>query len=179
MTVDAWTLENADTISCSSTSRYADEAAFDAHMATEGVKSMMAWLSGGTRFGGTPEINMLEMMDGFHFSRPDVATGEDPHILFAELSYHPGGVSKSLPYWQAVVDTGRDDEPRTWVYAVNKDPSNEDRLCVFETYESPDYLVDVHVPSRAIQESIKNTKDLRTGLKHTKLKIIKGFLHKG
>ncbi|KAH7029850.1 uncharacterized protein B0I36DRAFT_412202 [Microdochium trichocladiopsis] len=157
---------------------YQDEATFDSHMATDGVKRMMSWISSGSRFDGTPEINQLAMIDGFHFSRPQVNSAKDPHVLFADLSYHPAGVVKALPYWQAVVDTGRNDEPGTWVYAVNKDPTNENRICVLETYETPEYLTEVHVPSHAIQESIKNTKDLRTGLKHTKLKLVKGFLHR-
>ncbi|KXJ90405.1 hypothetical protein Micbo1qcDRAFT_205253 [Microdochium bolleyi] len=161
---------------------YADDATFNSHMSTPTVKKMMDWMGSGARLSGDPQINELEMMPGFHFSRPAVTKAisdqQDPHVLFADLTYQPGSVDTAIPYWQEVVNTGRDDEPGTWVYAVNKDPKHENRICVLETYESPEYLVDVHVPSKAIQDSIGNTKHLRTGLVHTKLKLIKGFLHR-
>ncbi|KAH8650080.1 4-coumarate-CoA ligase [Xylariales sp. PMI_506] len=157
---------------------YADQAAFDAHMETQGVKEMIEWNGSTKLFDGAPTIKQLEFLDGYNFSRPAANDAKDPHILFADLSYHPDTVPQSLPYWKEVVETGRRDEPGTLVYGVLKDPSDADKLYVLETYESPEYLTEVHVPSKAIQESIKNTAHLRTGLVHTKLKIQGGFLHK-
>lgn len=115
---------------------------------------------------------------GFRFDRREVLQHPDPHLLFAELDYIPGGVETATPYWKAVVDTGRDHEEGTLVYGVAKDTTRENRLNTIEAYESPAYLKDVHVPSNAIQESIKNTKHLRTGLKHHALKRVSGYLYK-
>lgn len=142
---------------------------------------MIQWTSTSTEkvFAADPTIRQLEFFDGgFEFSRPSVNAAKDPHVLFADLTYQPGTASQSLPYWKAVVDTGLNDEPGTLVYGVMKDPQNTDKIFVFEAYESPEYLADVHVPSQAIQNSIRDTKHLRTGLTHTTLKLEGGYLHK-
>uniref|UniRef100_A0A8H7K701 ABM domain-containing protein n=1 Tax=Bionectria ochroleuca TaxID=29856 RepID=A0A8H7K701_BIOOC len=96
----------------------------------------------------------------FSFSRPTAAIHSDPHVIIAELDYVPGGVETSTRYWKAV------------------DPNAENKLYTFEAYESPEYLKSVHVPSDAVAENIKNTKHLRTGLKHNVLKMIGGYLYK-
>lgn len=147
-------------------------------MQTPGVQDMIKWSTAEKVFGDAPTIHQLEFIDGFEFSRVGVDATKDPHVLFADLSYQSGTVAQSLPYWKEVVETGRNDEPGTLVYGVLKNPANQDKLYVLEAYESKQYLADVHVPSRAIQESVKNTKHLRTGLTHTALKLVAGFLHR-
>jgi quinol monooxygenase YgiN len=147
-------------------------------METAGVKDMIKWSTTEKLFGDAPTIHQLEFIDGFDFSRDSVNQAPDPHVLFADLGYQSGTVPQSLPYWKEVVETGRNDEPGTLMYGVLKDPASPDKLYVLEAYESAQYLADVHVPSKAIQDSVKNTKHLRTGLKHTPLKLHAGFLHR-
>lgn len=149
-------------------------------MSSQQVKDMGAWLqsSGVLHPSETGALHMLQYLPGMRFTRDEILQQADPHVLFAELDYVPGGVETATPYWQAVVDTGRDREVGTLHYGIARDLEKEDRLVAFEVYESPEYLKDVHVPSEAIQNSIANTKHLRTGLKHHALKKVGGFLHK-
>lgn len=160
--------------------RYADKEAFDIHMATDLVKDTTAWLSTGQVFDPetAPQVHMLEYIPGFRFTREAIATHPDPHVMFAMVDYIPSGVETAIPYWKAVVETGRDNEPGTLTYGVAKDPNTVNRLCLLEAYESPEYLKEVHVPSKAIEQSIANTKHLRTGLKHLIMKKKAGFLYK-
>lgn len=125
-----------------------------------------------------PAMDMMQYLPGQRFTRPEIVKHEDPHVLYAELDYVPGGIQTATPYWQAVVDTGRDHETGTLQYGVAKPLEKDNRLVTFEVYESLAYLKDVHVPSDAIQNSIAKTKHLRTGLKHHTLKMVGGFLHK-
>ncbi|PGH02265.1 hypothetical protein AJ80_08890 [Polytolypa hystricis UAMH7299] len=156
---------------------YVDKAALDEHMATEAVKQLTQWLTENSVVEAAA-IHNLEYFPGFRFSRESVLEHPDPYCMFAELDYVPGGVDTSIPYWRAVVETGRDNEPGTMVYGILKDTEKANRLCSIEAYESAEYLKDVHVPSKAIQESIANTKHLRTGLKHHFMKKRGGFLYR-
>ena len=161
--------------------RYTDQAACDLYLNSQNVKDIKSWLETLPVFteDDPPVIHELQYISSdFEFSRPGARTIADPHVIFAELHYIPGGVATSIPYWKAVVDTGRDKEPGTLAYGILRDSSKEDKLASFEVYESPEYLKDVHVPSDAITQSIKNTKHLRTGLKHNILKKVAGYLYK-
>ncbi|KAF4466718.1 4-coumarate- ligase [Fusarium albosuccineum] len=159
---------------------YKDKASFDEHMASEGVVKINQWFTEETVLdpNDKPDVHILQYIPDFRFTREEVVKHPDPHVIFAELDYIPGGIDTSIPYWKAVVETGRDNEPGTLVYGILKDTQKENRLCSIEAYESPEYLKDVHVPSKAIQNSIANTKHLRTGLKHHLLKKQVGFLYK-
>lgn len=166
-------------------------AAFDTHMAHGLVADITAWLQAPPAKVSASQLHMLQYLSpDFSFTRADVenanaATDAEHglHVIFAELDYVEGGVDKATPFWKAVVETGHDHEPGTLAYGVlrpAKVPNGEGNksLKTFEVYESVDYLKDVHVPSDAIGESIKNTKHLRTGLKHHLLRKVYGFLHK-
>lgn len=141
---------------------------------------MVKWLGSGEVLSGEPKVKMnLTYIDDFFFSRPELKAAKDPYVAVAEIEYKPGTVPQTIPYWKAVVEEGRNNEPGTLMYGIAKDPDNENVLYALEGYESKDYLYDVHVKSTAIQESIKNTKDLRNKLTHHFLKLAGGFLVKG
>lgn len=147
-------------------------------MALPAVTAMTSWV-GANPGPSPPTLRTLSYpSDSFHFSRPAIADQKDPWIIVAELNYHPGGAATSIPYWQAVVDEGREKEDGTLVYGILKDNANAERLWTMEAYESEAYLKDVHVKSDAIAESIKNTKHLRTGVEWAFLTWKGGFLHK-
>ncbi|CRK29812.1 hypothetical protein BN1723_014525 [Verticillium longisporum] len=158
--------------------RYIDAAAFDHHMSLPSVNAMRAWMSENVG----PKPPMMHILtypsDSFQFSRQQVNKHTDPWIIIAELNYIVGGVGMSLPYWQAVVDQGREEEVGTLVYGILKDEDTVERLFTMEAYESEAYLNDVHVKSDAIAASIKNTKHLRTGIEWSFLRLVVGFLHK-
>ncbi|KAM0327095.1 hypothetical protein ACHAQA_006222 [Verticillium albo-atrum] len=157
---------------------YTDKAAFDHHMSLPSVNAMRAWM-GENPGPRPPTMHVLTYpADSFQFSRQEVTSHKDPWIIVAELNYMIGGVGTSLPYWQAVVDEGRDKEGGTLVYGILKDEGTVERLFTVEAYDSEAYLKDVHVKSEAIAASIKDTKHLRTGVEWAFLKLVAGFLHK-
>lgn len=156
-------------------------AAAKVHANSTPVQEINSWLQTVPIFAETdsPAIYNLQYISaGFEFSRPEAATHPDPYVIFAELDYVSGGVATAIPYWEAVVDTGRDMEPGTLAYGVLRNTIEEEKLATLEVYESPDYLKDVHIGSDAISESIKNTKHLRTGLQHQLLRKVSGYLYK-
>lgn len=159
-------------------SRYEDEAAFESHLAEPGVKALIEWIGTGKVLEGAPRILDLQYVDDFYFSRGEVSKHEDPCVVIAELDYKPDTVQQSIPYWKAVADTGREKEAGTLVYGILRDPKEQNKLFTVEAYDSKEYLLDVHAKSKAVDESIKNTKHLREGLKHHFLKIQGGFLYK-
>jgi len=151
-------------------------------MALPEVQDMVKWLGTGTVLSGEMKVKMnLTYVDDFFFTRPELKNAKDPFVAVAEIEYKPGGVAESIPYWKAVVEEGRNNEPGTLMYGIakDKDPGNENMLYALEIYESKDYLYDVHVKSSAIQNSIANTKHLRNSLKHHFLKLAGGILVKG
>ncbi|EGY20097.1 uncharacterized protein VDAG_02113 [Verticillium dahliae VdLs.17] len=158
--------------------RYIDEAAFDHHMSLPSVNAMQVWL--GENLGPKPPtMHILTYpSDSFQFTRQQVNKHTDPWIIIAKLNYMVGGVGTSLPYWQAVVDQGREEEVGTLVYGILKDEGTVERLFTMEAYESEAYLKDVHVKSDAIAASIRDTKHLRTGIEWSFLRLVAGFLHK-
>lgn len=158
-------------------SRYTDKPAFDLHMNTEGVQDLIKYMSTEKVVEGAPNVRELEVIDGMDLARTDITRHSDPYIAFAELEYKPGSAAQSIPYWKQVVETSRN-ETGTLVYGLHKDPVQPDKLYTLEVYESKDYLWDVHAKSDAVAENVKNTKDLRIGLKHSFLKYASGFLHK-
>ncbi|KAF3354560.1 hypothetical protein VDGD_02113 [Verticillium dahliae] len=157
---------------------YIDEAAFDHHMSLPSVNAMQVWM--GENLGPKPPtMHILTYpSDSFQFTRQQVNKHTDPWIIIAELNYMVGGVGTSLPYWQAVVDQGREEEVGTFVYGILKDEGTVERLFTMEAYESEAYLKDVHVKSDAIAASIRDTKHLRTGIEWSFLRLVAGFLHK-
>jgi quinol monooxygenase YgiN len=147
-------------------------------MATQGVKDMISFMTSNPVLDGAPVVHMLEYVDGLEFSRPEVNTTSDPYVIVGQLVYKPDSSTKSLPYWEAVVKTSKANEPKTLVYGIAKDPKDPNNLFTIEAYENEAALKDIHVKSKAIEESIKNTKDLRESLQHTFLKFYAGYLHR-
>ncbi|KAF2422866.1 hypothetical protein EJ08DRAFT_689954 [Tothia fuscella] len=158
--------------------QYADKASFDSHMATPHVQDMISWMGTGSVLTEAPIIYQLESIPDLSFSRAQVTTHSDPYIIVGEIGYKPDQIPTSIPHWAAVVNTTKDDEPGALVYGIYKSVGDPNQLYSVEAYESKEFLWDVHVKSKAIEESVKNTKHLRTGLKHNFLKLEAGYLFK-
>jgi len=156
---------------------YADQATSDAHLASQPVQDLIALMtSDPTLLAGPPAVYQLEPI--YSSTKPEIADAKSPHIVFANLDYKPEGIKTSLPYWEKVASTSEKDEPGTLFYAVTKTAENPDQLHTVEVYESEKYLWDVHAKSQAVQDSVANTKHLRTGLKHAHLQLVGGFWYK-
>lgn len=142
------------------------------------VQDMISWMSTGNILSAPPTLYMLEYFNGLIFTKPQVSSLPDPYICFAQIVYHPGRREVAVPYWTNVFKE-TEAESGTLVYGLVHDKEKPDELFTIETYESKEYLWDVHVKQNsAIQESVKNTKDLRISLEHNFLKKVGGFLSK-
>ncbi|CAK7207785.1 hypothetical protein SEUCBS139899_010598 [Sporothrix eucalyptigena] len=158
---------------------YSDQAAFDAHMKIEKVQDMIQWMGANPVLEAAPTVLELDVVEDFGlFTRGDaIQSAKDPHIVFGEVSYKDADLAeKSLAHWAKVVQTTKNDEPGSLVYALTRSNTNPATLYTFEAYTSKDYLWDVHAKSQAVQDNVKETSDWRAGLKHHVLKQVDGFL---
>ncbi|KAL7904283.1 hypothetical protein GGI35DRAFT_204648 [Trichoderma velutinum] len=139
---------------------------------------MIKWLESGV-LNSAPTIHQLEPLEGCNnFTRPEVASHADPFVAFSEVEYKPGTASKTYAYWQDIINTSRVDRLGTLVYGVWKDISQPNKLFMFHVYESMDYLMNVHVPSKPVQAMLENEKDIRIGLRPWMLQRRGGYLYK-
>lgn len=114
-----------------------------------------------------------------HFHSPGANTPADPFVIFAELGFQTAeGRNASLPYWQAVIDTGRDKEPGTLMYGVFEDTDDPTKLCTWEVYDVEKSWAEVHSPGQAVQDVIKNTQSTWDGLTKNTLENIGGWMYK-
>lgn len=139
------------------------------------VQELIALVTADSLLEAPPKIHKTNIVH--KMSRPEADTAQDPYIVFGQVTYKPGMRETGLPYWKPVFETTRDDEDGSFVYAVGTKADDENIICTLESYKSKDYLWDVHVKSDAVQENMK-TKDIRSGLSHTLLKIREGWFHK-
>jgi quinol monooxygenase YgiN len=142
------------------------------------VQEMIKWMSSGKILAGTPELYLLEYLNDLTFTKPDVTVLDDPYICFAHIVYRPNKRQEAIPYWEKVVAETKN-ESGTLVYGLVVDKEKPEELFTIETYESKEYLWDVHVArNSAIQKSIQETKSMRTSLEHNLLKKVGGYLAK-
>lgn len=159
-------------------SRYANEAALQIHNQQDAVKEMANWMRPGV-LNSAPSIRRLEPLEGCsNLTRPEVANHADPFVVFSEVEYKPDTASKTYASWEDIVNTSRAERPGTLVYGVWKDINQPNKLFIFHAYESKDYLMQVHVPSKPIQAMLENEKDIRIGLRPWMLQTRGGYLYK-
>jgi len=167
----------ADEKTCWVIEEYSNKAAFDTHMAHPLVKDMINWMSSGDILAGTPELYMLEYLDEKVFTKPEIATLEDPHISFARIVFQPGKREEALPAWKNVFDETVP-EPGSYLYGLLGDNEKPDTLYTIQTYESEDYLRNVHLKeNKAVKESWA-TLSISISVDHNVLKIVGGYLTK-
>jgi quinol monooxygenase YgiN len=156
--------------------RYASKSALDEHMATEPVKQMISYMSSNpTALKSGPTIRQLAWSNDMHFTKPESAQQNDPLIVFAHLEFHAGKRGESFKNWQGNIKSSQD-ERGTFVYGIMEQDEAENDLFTLEVYESEDYLTNVHIPSTAVQETIKHTGAMRKNLTLTKLRLHGGFI---
>lgn len=153
-----------------------DKAVADAHLACEAVQDLIKLFGAEPVLTDAPTVYQLEPI--YSFTKNKATEAIDPYIVFANLIYKPGTMEQSLPYWKEVASSSEHDEAGTLSYALCKEEANANMLHTVEVYESKEYLWDAHAKSKAVTESVANTKHLREGLQQTFLKMIGGYLHK-
>ena len=156
--------------------RYASRAAFDAHMATESVKDIVAWLAENTQhLKGESTVNMAEVNTSF--TRPELADAKDPWICYASIKYKEGKRAVALESWKHVASETGKNEADTLSYSILRDSGNPDIVRTVETYASQEYFNEVHVSSKAVQENLKSFGDeIRESVQHVLLQYRGGFL---
>ncbi|KAI1265299.1 hypothetical protein F5Y18DRAFT_47628 [Xylariaceae sp. FL1019] len=154
---------------------YASREVLDKHMEWQPVKDLVAFMTAASPLSGAPTVLELPITD-LSFTREEIKQHADPYIAVAEIEYHPDTIPEALPYWKAVVESSRK-ESGTLAYGVYRHPSDSNRIFTVEIYESKEYLWDVHAKSDAVAENVKNTKNMRKGLKHTYLRRMGGHLY--
>lgn len=129
---------------------YANQAAFDAHMACPAVKDLLAF------FGSHPDVFaketvVLTLEPEAGFTRPVIAERADPFITFATLDYKDSASAKlSLLRWKELRGSVERDEPGSLMYYVCSDKSNKSKVYTMEAYESESYWANDHGKSAAV-----------------------------
>ncbi|KAI8626454.1 hypothetical protein F5Y19DRAFT_446584 [Xylariaceae sp. FL1651] len=155
---------------------YASQAALDVHTEWPPVKDIIAFMMSENPLAGAPIVHELPVTD-LSFAREEVTQYGDPYIAVTEIEYHLSIIPNVMPYWKEVVEASRK-ETGTLVYGVYPHPTDPNKLFTIEVYKSKDYLCDVHAKSEAVVENIKDTKDMRKGLKPIFLKKVSGYLYR-
>ncbi|KAH7087225.1 hypothetical protein FB567DRAFT_62862 [Paraphoma chrysanthemicola] len=107
----------------------------------------------------------LEPVAGFSLRPNDPHPKIGIHVAMARIQYAPGTRIEGIEHWKHVAaSVAKEEEEGTYTYWFLADPEDEDVLYSLERYKDEKYLWDVHVPSKAIQENMKNQKHIRTGL---------------
>lgn len=154
---------------------YASKAAFDEHMASPQVADMIKWMQSGNILAGEPEIHSLSYVDDCSFAKAEVVKVQDPHISFARIEFQPGKRTEALPAWKAVYEETKG-ESGSYVYGLVVDEQKPDILYTMQTYESEEYLRQVHLKENKAVKGTMETLKMSIGVKHNNLKIVGGYL---
>ncbi|KAG9243713.1 hypothetical protein BJ878DRAFT_509393 [Calycina marina] len=116
---------------------YADQAGFDAHMASQAVADLTKVFSADpTIWSGAPEIYGLEqkLEPRIQFVKSKTGQVEDPYIVFATLGFAQGKTGKGVQKFKEMVVTVEKEEEGTLAYTVLEDEAGK---CVrtVEVYE--------------------------------------------
>ncbi|KAL1611823.1 hypothetical protein SLS60_000043 [Paraconiothyrium brasiliense] len=155
---------------------YTSQSAFDAHMAAEPVKDMVSWLTANQKqLDGEATVTMSETYCSF--TRPEITKAADPWICYASIEYKQGKRAEALEPWKHVTSETEKNEAETLSYSILKDTGHPEKIKTVEVYKSQEYFKEVHVPSKAVQENVRDYgNEIRIGLEHSFLKLEAGFL---
>ncbi|CAK7219503.1 hypothetical protein SBRCBS47491_003873 [Sporothrix bragantina] len=157
---------------------YADQAAFDAHMKTDIVQDMIKWMGANPVLEGAPAVHILDIAEplGYFTRNNAIVSANDPYIVVGEVSYKSAELAeKSFKHWAKVLQTTKDNEEGSLVYALSRGDADPSKIFSLEAYTTKEYLWDVHAKSQAVQDNVKETSDWRSGLKHNIMKQVDGF----
>lgn len=157
---------------------FSNEDALRTHQSSSIYRSLLDLLSSSEPplLKDTPALILANPFNSM--TRDYISKNETPFILLGTVDYVDGGLDKSLPYWKDIFETTDQSEEGTLSYSLCKDREQPDKLRTIEVYKDSEYLWTTHAKSRAVAENVKNTKHLRTGLKHIFLRIVGGYFLK-
>jgi len=157
------------------TRRYADQAAFDAHLASKPVQDLFGYLEA---VKVTPIVNTPTVVDGLQVSKP-IPAADNPWILVQTITYKDdAALPRLLPAWRDVVSAAKK-ESGTLLFGVYADPKDPRKLFTVEAYQSFDYFTGTHARGDALAVKNNQTSDSVASLSGAELAHIRGFLYKG
>lgn len=147
-------------------------------MASEPVKEILAYFAANPQHvGGESVLSMTESWAAF--TRPEIVNATDPWICFASIEYKAGKRAEALEAWENVTSETEKNEAETLSYNILKDNGHSETIKTLEVYASQAYFKEVHVPSKAVQDNLKNFgNEIRVSIKHVFLKLEGGFLER-
>ncbi|KAF2735571.1 hypothetical protein EJ04DRAFT_511689 [Polyplosphaeria fusca] len=157
---------------------YADQAAFDGHMAAKATTDLISnFEANPSLFAKPTEISMSDISSSF--VRPECARAADPFVGYASIDYKEGTRDEALEGWKGVTSATQNNEPDTLSYAIVKDKGNSVSVHTFEVYASERYFKEVHATSEAVANNrAKYGDSVRTAFNLRLLKLVGGFLHR-
>lgn len=155
--------------------RYLNQAALDAHLASNTVQNLFTFLD---TIHVTPTVNLLDVLDNFRFSKP-LSADSKPWILIQELTYKVHtAIPQLLPAWKSVVAASQK-ESGTLLFGAYTDPKNATKLFTVEVYENFEYFTGTHTRGDALAEKSRQTGELVSSMRGAELGLVGGFLHRG
>lgn len=155
--------------------RYPNQAALDAHLASNTVQNLFTFLD---TIHVTPTVNLLDVLDSFRFSKP-LSADSKPWILIQELTYKVDtAIPQLLPAWKSVVAASQK-ESGTLLFGAYTDPKNATKLFTVEVYEDFEYFTGTHARGDALAEKSRQTGELVSSMRGAELGLVGGFLHRG
>ena len=132
-------------------------------MASQAVAELLSYYG-----DSPPQMTFSVSETSSSFVRPEISQASDPFICHASIVYKPGKRDEALEGWQTVTSETQQNESETLGYTIMKDQQNENVIQSFEVYSSQQYFKEVHVPSKAVQENVKQYgNEIRVSLTHT------------
>lgn len=140
---------------------YADTAAFEAHVATEGVKKFVAWLGAAGNTDGTPHVRFTVHTELEHVTEAAIGT-TDPYVVVSTFTFPGGGAAAALEQFKESFSEGK--KRGALLYGVYTDKDSADVVLTAEAHGSAEAY-----GGPAVAGSVEKTTVLT--LKH-------GYLHK-
>lgn len=145
-------------------------------MNSQPVAEMMEYLTENPQIlKGKATVNSAESHASF--TRAEIKDADDPWICCATIEYKEGKRAVALEPWKWVTSETQKNEAKTLSYSILKDSGHPETVRTVEVYADQEYFKEVHVPSKAVQEVVKNYgSEIRVSLKHVFLKYEGGFM---
>ncbi|KAF2025804.1 hypothetical protein EK21DRAFT_92915 [Setomelanomma holmii] len=144
---------------------FTSQKAYDAYLSSESKTTLDQVCVNEDLLREPQREHRLIPSTGFAFRSTGLYSAPGIHVAMAKINYAPGTRSQGIEQWQKVAASVEEYEKEgTHTYWFLADPKDGNVLYSLERYQDEKYLWDVHVPSLAIQQNMKNQKYIRTGL---------------
>ncbi|KAL2071752.1 hypothetical protein VTL71DRAFT_12987 [Oculimacula yallundae] len=156
---------------------YANQAAFDSHLASGPVVEMFKWINSANIYSRPAEFYSLDSSPEFVTTRPELGTAKDPYVVVRQTNYLEGKRELALPAWTDVVSAASN-ETGSLLSGIYTDPTDSKRMFTIDVSVSKQYWLETHLRSKAYVEAKEISKSVENGTEVSILKLSGGFLYK-